>query len=55
MVAIRLVTLSVVFCFAAGAMFAKTPALDSASGRKVDLTVAQRKILYQRITTAEEQ
>jgi hypothetical protein len=54
MVTIRLVTLSVVFCFAAGAMFAQTPALDSASGRKVDLTVAQRQILYQSISNTQK-
>ena len=54
MAAIRLVTLSVVFCFAAGAMFAQTPALDSASGRKVDLTVAQRQILYQSISNTQK-
>ena len=54
MVAIRLVTLLAVFCFAAGAMFAQTPALDGASGRKVDLTVAQRQILYQSISNTQK-
>ena len=53
MVAIRLVTLSVVFCFAASAMFAQTPALDS-TGRKVDLTVAQKQILYQSISNTQK-
>ena len=51
MVAIRLVTLFVVFCFAASAMFAQTPALD---GRKVDLTVAQKQILYQSISNTQK-
>ena len=50
MVAIRLVTLFVVFCFAASAMFAQTPALDR---RKVDLTVAQKQILYQSISNTQ--
>jgi hypothetical protein len=34
-------------------MFAQTPALDSAS-RKVDLTVAQRQILYQSISNTQK-
>jgi hypothetical protein len=54
MVAIRLVTLFVVFCFAAGATLAQTPALDSTSGRKVDLTVAQKQILYQSISNTQK-
>jgi hypothetical protein len=54
MVTIRLVTLLAVFCFAAGEMFAQTPALDGASGRKVDLTVAQRQILYQSISNTQK-
>jgi hypothetical protein len=37
------------FCFATGAFFAQTPALDSVGKRKVDLTVAQKQILYQSI------
>jgi Protein of unknown function (DUF1236) len=57
MVAIRLVTFLtflVVFCLAAGGMLAQTPALDNASGRKVDLTVAQRQILYQSISNTQK-
>jgi hypothetical protein len=54
MVAIRLVTLFVVICFAAGAMFAQTPAPDSTTGRKVDLTVAQKQILYQSISNTQK-
>jgi Protein of unknown function (DUF1236) len=54
MVAIRLVILLAVFCFAAGAMFAQTPALNSVSGRKVDLTVAQRQILYQGVSNTQK-
>jgi hypothetical protein len=33
-----------------GRMFAQTPALDSASGRKVDLTVVQQQIFYQSVS-----
>jgi hypothetical protein len=54
MVAIRLVTLFIVFCFAAGATFAQTPALDSTSGRKVDLTAAQKQILYRSISNTQK-
>ncbi len=51
---VRLVAPFVVICFATGAMFAQTPALDSASGRKVDLTVAQKQILYQSISNTQK-
>jgi hypothetical protein len=37
-----------------GVMFAQTPALDSASGRKVDLTVAQQQILYQSVSNTQK-
>jgi hypothetical protein len=46
---VRLIAPFVVICFATGALFAQTPALDSAVQRKVDLTVAQKQILYQSI------
>jgi hypothetical protein len=37
-----------------GVMFAQTPALDSASGRQVDLTVAQQQILYQSVSNTQK-
>jgi hypothetical protein len=46
---VRLIAPFVVICFATGALFAQPPALDSVGKRKVDLTVAQRQILFQSI------
>jgi hypothetical protein len=51
---VRLLAPFVVLSLAAGAMFAQTPALDSASGRKVDLTVAQQQILYQSVSNTQK-
>jgi hypothetical protein len=46
---IRFTAAFVVICFATGVLFAQTPALDSTVQRAVDLTVAQKQILYQSI------
>jgi hypothetical protein len=51
---VRLLAPLAVLCLATGAMFAQTPALDSASGRKVDLTVAQQQILYQSVSNTQK-
>jgi hypothetical protein len=51
---IRLIAFFVVICFATGALFAQTPALDSMVQRKVDLTVAQKQILYQSISNIQK-
>jgi Cu/Ag efflux pump CusA len=51
---VRLVIPLVVLCLATGVSFAQPPALDSASGRKVDLTVAQKQILYQSISNTQK-
>jgi hypothetical protein len=51
---VRLLAPLVVLCLATGAMFAQTPALDSASGRKVDLTVLQQQILYQSVSNTQK-
>src|ERR1700759_4397653 len=52
--AVRLLATLIVLCLGMGAMFAQTPALDSASGRKVDLTVAQQQILYQSVSNTQK-
>jgi hypothetical protein len=49
----RLFAALVVLCLATGGMFAQTPALNSTS-RKVDLTVAQRQILYQSLSNTQK-
>ena len=49
----RLFTPLVALCLATGGMFAQTPALNSTS-RKVDLTVAQRQILYQSLSNTQK-
>jgi hypothetical protein len=51
---VRLLAPLVVLCLATGAMFAQTPALDSASGRRVDLTVVQQQILYQSVSNTQK-
>ena len=51
---VRLIAPFVVICFATGALFAQTPALDSVGKRKVDLTVAQKQILYQSISNIQK-
>ena len=49
----RLVAPLVILCLATGGMFAQTPALDN-TARKVDLTPAQRQILYQSISNTQK-
>jgi hypothetical protein len=51
---VRLLAPLVVLCLATGAMFAQTPALDSGSGRKIDLTVVQQQILYQSVSNTQK-
>jgi hypothetical protein len=50
----RLIAPLVVICVATGALFAQTPALDSATKSKVDLTLAQKQILYQSVNTIQK-
>jgi hypothetical protein len=50
---VRLLAPLVVLCLATGAMFAQTPATDN-SGRKIDLTVAQKQILYQSVSNTQK-
>jgi hypothetical protein len=50
----RLIAPLVVICVATGALFAQTPALDSATKSKVDLTVAQKQILYQSVNNIQK-
>ena len=51
---VRLLTPFIVLCFAMGAVFAQTPALDSAAGPQVVLTAAQKQILYQSISNTQK-
>jgi hypothetical protein len=51
---VRVLTSFVVLCFAAGAGFAQTPALDSGAGPQVVLTAAQKQILYQSISNTQK-
>jgi hypothetical protein len=51
---VRVIAPLVVICVATGALFAQTPELDSAANRKVDLTVAQKQILYQSISNIQK-
>jgi hypothetical protein len=51
---VRLTAAFVVICFATGALFAQTPALDTLVQRAVDLTVAQKQILYQSISNIQK-
>ena len=53
MSAARLVAPLVILCLATGGMFAQTPVLDN-TARKVDLTPAQRQILYQSLSNTQK-
>jgi hypothetical protein len=44
----------IALCFAAGAAFAQTPALDSGAGPQVALTAAQKQIIYQSISNTQK-
>jgi hypothetical protein len=51
---VRLLTPFIVLCFATGAVFAQTPALDSGAAPQVVLTAAQKQILYQSISNTQK-
>jgi len=51
---VPLLTLFAMVYFAAGAGFAQTPALDSGAGPHVDLTTAQKQIVYQSISKTQK-
>jgi hypothetical protein len=51
---VRLLTPLIVLCFAASAVFAQTPALDSRAGPQVVLTAAQKQIIYQSISNTQK-
>jgi hypothetical protein len=50
---VRILALLFALCWATGATFAQTPATDSAR-RKIDLTVAQKQILYQSVSNTQK-
>jgi Protein of unknown function (DUF1236) len=51
---VRLLTPLIVLCFAASAVFAQTPALDSRAGPQIVLTAAQKQIIYQSISNTQK-